>query len=122
MNCNRCGALNQIGAFCSNCGNQLFNNQVGSITIERKKQFGGGILPFDVKVDNVFLGQINNGEVKTFPLYYGEHVLTIYCGYDYGTIGVLINDNQKHINYLAYSKSGFDPSKRLKIDVISYSK
>lgn len=121
MNCSKCGATNQVGNFCSSCGNQINNNQIGSITIQRKKQFGG-ILPFDVKVDNIFLGQINNGETKTFPLYYGEHVLNIYCAYDCGTIGVLINDNQKHINYLAYSKSGVDPNKRVKIDVISYSK
>ena len=121
MNCSRCGATNQMGAFCSNCGNQINNNQIGSITIQRKKQFGG-IFPFDVKVDNVFLGQINNGETKTFPLYYGEHVLAIFCGCDSGTIGVLINDNQKRINYLAYSKCGMDVSKRVKIDVISFSK
>lgn len=96
-------------------------NNVGSITIERKKQFGG-IFPFDIKVDDVFIGQVNNGETKTFPLYYGQHILRIECGIDSGTIALLLNDNQKHITFRCLSKAGINPDKRVKIEVASFSK
>ena len=57
------------------------NMQVGSITINRKNQFGS-IFPFDVKVDGYFIGQVMNGESKTFPIYYGQHYLLIEHSYD----------------------------------------
>ena len=121
MNCNRCGAINQIGKYCSSCGSEIIMPKIGSITIVRKKQFGG-MFPFDVKVDNIFIGQVNNGETKTFPLYYGEHLLRVECGFDSGTIALLLNDNQKNITYNCYSKAGINPDKRVQIDVIGFSK
>lgn len=121
MNCNRCGATNQMGKFCNCCGNELNMPSVGSITIVRKKQFGG-IMPFDIKVDNIMLGQVNNGETKTFPIYYGEHLLRIECAYDCGALSFILNDNQRNITFECSSKAGFDPTKRVKIEVIGFSK
>ncbi len=85
MQCNKCGTFVQDGAFCPACGNQLNtmnqpmnNNQVnqnnvGTITVFRIKQFKGALIPFHVYIDNVYIGDVKSEVTLPYNVYYGHH-------------------------------------------------
>jgi hypothetical protein len=118
MNCKNCGNFNSEGNFCIHCGAPLTgtNNpqqyneplKVGSLTINRQSQYYGALIPFDVFVDGVLIGSLKTGESKSFPLYYGNHMLQVKGGMgSSNNIPIVINDMQRNLVYNAKMLVGY---------------
>ncbi len=116
MNCSRCGASNQVGAFCSNCGapisnyqvpqNNNLNDNVGSITFIRGKRVVGCAMPIDIFIDGYLMGSIPNNSTKQFYVYYGTHTLSAKSGFNQTNLTFTVNENQKNLVFDANLKMG----------------
>lgn len=90
---------------------QANNQLVGSITINRPSSFMGCLIPYDVFVDNCFIGTVANGETKQFPLYYGSHFVELKHGLNGGSQQIIINDTQKNLVFECKLKMGLVTNK-----------
>lgn len=107
MICPNCGMDNDNDRVkCISCGSDAIN--IGSITIQRPSDFVGCLIPFDIFVDNVFIGNVANGETKSFPLYLGGHVLTIKAGFNKSEpVNLMISPQQRNLVFNAKVNMGF---------------
>lgn len=111
MRCPNCGMDNDEGmARCISCGSDAMN--IGSITIQRPNNFFGILIPYDIYVDNVFIGNVANGETKSFPIYLGQHVLTVKQGFNKSEpVNLMISPQQRNLVFNCPIKIGFFVSK-----------
>ena len=60
------------------------NNNVSNVptnyklTLHRKKSFVGGMVAFDIYIDNVKVGKIKNGKTVELEITGGEHIISIH--------------------------------------------
>ncbi|MBQ9012267.1 MAG: hypothetical protein IJ105_03800 [Bacilli bacterium] len=61
--------------------NQSINNEIPQkykLTLTRKKSFVGGMVGFDIYIDNVKVGKIKNGKTVELEITGGEHIISIH--------------------------------------------
>lgn len=108
MNCNNCGYFNnQPVNNCMNCGAPLVNMNYGSIVITRPSNFVGIILPYSVKVDGVYMGDIADGQTQCINVPFGQHLVSIEHGFNKGETMVMINSEQRVLTFNCPIKMGF---------------
>ncbi len=119
MRCPNCGMDNDEGRTkCISCGSDAMN--VGSITIQRPNNFVGCLVPYDIYVDNVFIGNVSNGDTKKFPLYLGTHVLTIKQTLNSSEpVNIMLTPQQRNLVFNCPMKMGLLKNK-IEVQFVSY--
>lgn len=102
MICTKCGLENAANAqFCYNCGQQFnlnnYNQQMGTIILNRPNSFFGCLIPFDVYIDNVKVASLSNNSSVQIPVSYGTHQLELKQFLNNGKCLILVNENQKNL-------------------------
>lgn len=79
MYCLSCGCQIELGSkFCSNCGSPTpisDKNNMGKINVVRESKVFGFAIPFDVYVDDAYLGKLSNGTTLSCDVALGSHVV-----------------------------------------------
>lgn len=77
--------------------NNPINNRLVPLTITREKKFMGWAIPFSVFVDNVKVGEINNGKSLSCQVSVGSHIVLIKCIEKDVTQNIMVNDNHHSV-------------------------
>ena len=79
----------------------------GTVNVIRQKQFVGSLIPFDVYVDNQYAGSIKNGNTLSFPVYYGNHIISIQTVDKTVNQQILLSDTSRVANIECNCSMGF---------------
>lgn len=124
MYCSKCGnMLTPDTKFCPACGNAInsepanntpinnettlpFQNIAGKIIVERKQAFKGAIIPFDVIVDNNFLGSVTSGTSVETIVPIGTHQITLRSPEKDVFQEVILTEQNKNVKVFVEAKFG----------------
>ncbi|MGN1113741.1 MAG: zinc-ribbon domain-containing protein [Oscillospiraceae bacterium] len=81
MLCNHCGKeINENVSFCPECGEQLSETQVKeNVTIKRTFSLASMAVGFDILIDGINVGKIQNNQTVSIPLTGGKHTIQFVC-------------------------------------------
>ena len=82
-------------------------NNMGIINVIRQKQTVGFLIPFDVYLDNQFMGSIKSGKSISLTVNYGMHMVSIKTIDKTINQEILVDDNYKVVNITCNCLMGF---------------
>lgn len=99
MYCTKCGAeIDNNASFCIKCGNKLEdNNQTGTITLVRKKQFYGVLIPIKVFIDGKEVANLSVGNEIELPIEIGKHRLAFNLWSGNGQYDIEVKEEKPNI-------------------------
>lgn len=115
MYCLGCGCKLDLGAkFCSHCGKptaMLNANGTGKIIVARPNSFFGFAIPFDVYVDNSYLGNLTNGTTLSCDTSLGIHDVVIKSTEPDVNVDVTLDENQRQVTIEIVAQMGLIAAK-----------